>query len=239
MKIYNFSPGGNDTVLVDNQDSLIPRKDYHTISQKYLVDSFEQVGFIVPGKHENLRLEMMGGEFCVNALRSLGAWIYSNTGKRQITVESSGTENLVEMSIERWVKIKLLKKFNLLNLDTDLKLVLLDGICHFVWETNNFGKKLFLEKLKEIKKIYKTEIKDYKAVGLIGLNKKNEIFPLIEVFETNSIIFETACGSGTIAAFIADDFSQSTFTQPSGTIFILSQDTENFYLNGPVTELPN
>ena len=66
-------PAGNITLLVTTP---VPPQDYPAVAARLLsireLDA-EQVGFLVPPQGEGaLRLEMMGGEFCVNALRCAG-----------------------------------------------------------------------------------------------------------------------------------------------------------------------
>jgi len=236
MKTFNFNPGGNYTTLVDNLLKRIKPNEYANTAKSYLNDRIEQVGFIVPGKKTSYRLEMMGGEFCINALRALGFWINQNSEATNITVESSGTSQLIDLEIETWVKIKLPKQFENVQLTPVLNLVKLEGICHFVLETTNSEPSYLTGKLKQFKKNYASEINSFSAIGLMAINK-NRITPLVEVVPTQTRIFETACGSGTLAAYIASSFTKQVWKQPSQSVFIVTDEENYFYLNGPVSRL--
>lgn len=233
MKTHNFDPGGNYTTLINNKSGGIKSKDFPFVARQYLKGPIEQVGFISNGTKAPYRLDMMGGEFCINALRAAGLWIYEKTNKSKFKIESSGTNNLIDLEIQTWSKISLPKNYEVKNLAPDLKLILLDGICHFVLKTESTKQKFYIKKLKQFKKIYAKEIKLFNAIGLIGVHQ-SKIMPLIEVIPTNTIIFETACGSGTLAAYIASNFSNNTWQQPSGTFFLTTHDQLSFFLNGPV-----
>lgn len=236
MKSFNYSPGGNCTSLIDNQSLSISPKKYTDIASKQLRNGIEQVGFIVPGKTTTYKLEMMGGEFCINALRALAHWAYQKTGANKFQVESSGTKELVDLEIETWAKIKISKKYTVIKLTSDTKLILLEGICHFVLESPELEVNKAKRLLNKLKQTYSNSIKNYAAVGLICVND-SRLFPLVEVIPTGTQIFETACGSGTLAAYIASDCVTKAWEQPSGTVFLSSHNENYFYLNGPVSEI--
>lgn len=76
LKISILRPSGNDTALVKGLFTIEERKEINNlIMQKY--SNVEQVGFYdFDGKQ--ITLEMAGGEFCGNALRSTA---YLHRGK--------------------------------------------------------------------------------------------------------------------------------------------------------------
>ena len=94
LTFQRIDPAGNITLLVMTP---VPREDYQTIAAKLLaipeLDA-EQVGFLVPPRQDGIiRLEMMGGEFCGNALRSAGLYYAASQGfrrSRTFPVEISG-----------------------------------------------------------------------------------------------------------------------------------------------------
>jgi diaminopimelate epimerase len=57
---------------------------------------------------------------------------------------------------------------------------------------------------------------------------------LIFVREINSFIFESACGSGTLATFIAKEKKINTFIQPSNYIYLVEEREDCFTLKSIV-----
>ena len=87
-------PAGNITLLVTTP---VPREDHPTLAAGLLSIPelhAEQVGFLVPPQGAGvIRLEMMGGEFCGNALRCAGLYYAVQQGRRRagrFPVEVSG-----------------------------------------------------------------------------------------------------------------------------------------------------
>ncbi|MBD3338926.1 MAG: hypothetical protein GF353_07450 [Candidatus Lokiarchaeota archaeon] len=240
MKTHLFYPGGNPTALIENLDNQISRNDYPKISRDILKNqkNIEQVGFIEIGKNGNYRCQMMGDEFCINSLRSLGLWIYGKFGKKQFEIESSGTTATFKMEVENWIAINLSKKYSIKQPEKNLKFIELEGICHFVQEIkkSDWSKEKFKKLFKEILKKYSFLTKDNPAIGLISVDENNKIYPLVYVKETDSLIFESACGSGTLAAFIADK-SKNRFTQPSNHLYIVEENQNGFTLKSIVSKI--
>jgi len=80
VNAYNViiaNPAGNITAFV--LDNNIEKKDYIYVANKLMEIAeleIEQVGFVKePKLGGELRLEMMGGEFCGNATRSFGLYL--------------------------------------------------------------------------------------------------------------------------------------------------------------------
>ncbi len=88
-KIYN--PGGNITALVDGTDFTINQRE---LINKYILETnkeVEQVGFLSKTKK---RLEMAGGELCLNATRC-AIWEYLK-----------GKEGIVSITVSGYSKFK-------------------------------------------------------------------------------------------------------------------------------------
>lgn len=241
MEKYFILPWGNPTMLVNNLQSAIPRDIYVPISKKIMTEESrcEQVGFIEKTKNWFLRCQMMWWEFCVNALRSLAYWNYQNTWKTNTVLESSGTEKTFQTQVTTWVGIQLEKKFEKIELSQYLTLIKLEGIAHFVlriedkqWDENEY-RIIF----QELQQKYNEHIKNFWAIWLIAINQNNEIFPLVYVVETNTFIYESACGSGTLAVFIVWTRMQDSFLQPSWNIYVVSEKKDFFTLNGTVSDI--
>ena len=189
FNIYN--PGGNITALVinDNYNSIIKKKinDYILKEYKYV----EQVGFI-----SNNKLEMAGGEFCINALRCAIYYLSTINKNLEINIldkkiEGSINSKYVSINFEINKNINEIIKNNIVNLD-GISLIFLD---------DKDNKKL----IKDINKAYEVISKkikniniDSKAIGIVLIDK-NSIYPFIWVKEIDTLYFETACGSASIA----------------------------------------
>lgn len=125
-KILN--PGGNKTALVkgtnftDKQKCLINR----LIMEKYL--DVEQVGFL---SDKTNRLEMAGGEFCMNATRC-AVYEYSKENKEKIKISVSGTnKDLIGRVLS--------------NNKVEIKLDILKNIEDLIEEKKDFIKQILLK----------------------------------------------------------------------------------------------
>lgn len=241
MKTYKYLPGGNPTLLIENLDDSILPEQYPTIAQAELSPDIEQVGFIERGKNAEFRLAMMGGEFCINALRSLALWVNQRNGERKVVLESSGIDNLIVCEVEGdQVSIQIPSEgIRKKAIDDDLTLVYLEGIAHFIQKDFQWKDEASMreEFLKKILPLIKQEVNDYPAVGYIGVSALGEVYPLVYVKSTESLIYETACGSGTLAAYIAQTGALKEFTQPSGYGFSVNNEANGYVLKSRVIGL--
>ena len=96
-------PAGNITLLVTTP---VPREDHPALAAGLLSIPelhAEQVGFLVPPQGEGvIRLEMMGGEFCGNALRCAGLYYAVQQGRRRagrFPVEVSGYDKALSVQV--------------------------------------------------------------------------------------------------------------------------------------------
>lgn len=235
---HKFDPGGNKTILVDNRDGKIMRSVYGTLAQSLMVDEIEQVGFIETGEKRPIRLQMMGGEFCINAARCAALWNKNATGDNEFEFESSGTDSVVSTTVAEWASIEI-------NMDaerwdiSDYSVVGFDGITHFVLFGAQLSQDDIRRRLDTILEDPKYEVGDCPAVGLIIVDQRRTILPLIYVRDTNTFIFETACGSGTIAALIAEDKMMEVYRQPSGSLYVVERTPNGFNLSGQISNLEN
>ena len=225
-----FNPGGNKTaIVIGNKYTQEERKK---INDNILNTNIgiEQVGFV---DQQNYRLEMAGGEFCVNATRcAIYQYLQGKEGKIKITVSGTKEKLLGGINKEKnvYVTMKINKKINqILNKRDCYNLIKLDGILLIVLSERDSEKyirglkqneKETKLKLKEIMKKFKT---NEKAIGIILLEQEQEnlkINPVIWVKTIDTLYYETACGSGSLATAIykyskygIDNFK---IMQPSG-----------------------
>lgn len=256
----------NMTIFVLDQ---IPRDMQMHVAKKLMNYSniyAEQVGFIErPSLHKNLdnnclRLQMMGGEFCGNAARSLAALLvhnqYPNVTEAEdsylVQLEVSGIDSLINCEVYKTEKDNLyLSKVNmplpigvnevLLEIDdTVFSAMKVDfsGITHFIVDS---------EKIKDrdlLFKAVKNEMnkKDYDAFGIMYYDfNKEYLEPLVYVKGTDSLFWERSCASGTSALGVALTYMKKNginkkVRQPGGELEVRTEwngsSVESLYLNG-------
>lgn len=201
ISYYKLWPSGNITALLTG---IFGRDEYAAISNKIMAEDkeVEQVGFIeksaAPGIH--FRLQMAGGEFCGNAARSAAFLHHHLNGVEEIVMEVSGLEEPVRAQVKDGVSAVYLPANFFINIENTPEghgVVDLLGIRHVVVPGvgTDDGHHEILGRHKA----------DKPAVGVIYLQEEKETFtitPYVWVRETNSLIKETACGSGSVAAAI-------------------------------------
>ena len=229
FKYKILNPGGNKTALV--------LEDCYSKDERKLINDFilkenlevEQVGFI---SSKEKKLEMAGGEFCVNATRCA---IYEYLKQKQgtINLKVSGAKENIEGGIEKenvYAKMKINKSINdLIKTEGIYNYVELDGILQIV--VSEEDSKAFIEKLKIDEEKTKNELKEImkkvdtlqKAIGIILLEKasdKTKIYPIVWVKTVDTLYYETACGSGSLATAIykstIENKTNFEIEQPSG-----------------------
>ncbi len=233
LNFTKLSPGGNDTIIV--QSDVLPT-ERASIARKLMSTSFtggEQVGYlsIEPRSGIDGRLDMMGGEFCVNALRSAATVLSSDSGKTNVRLASSGTDEVFEFVCvpqkgAYYTSITLNLNPRIKSLAQGTLLVHLDGISHLLCE---FAPEATVEPLNvfaELRQRYDIELRMLPAFGIIPYQTTKEgysIYPVVYVRETNTTIPESGCGSGSIALALAlDKFGQAlSVIQPSGSKYIV------------------
>jgi len=206
----------------------------------------EQVGFVerpnLPGAIS--RLYMMGGEFCGNASRGFAAWlaechfpgIISHEGSKtfEIPLEVSGHNGVltaivspdtliehryrVEMSapVPLWMKQKSIGGKDLL-----FTLVGFEGIVHAIVWNLPAQEDLFHLIKAEVKK----EIEKVNSFGVMFYEEKTQsLTPVVYVRDVESMVWESSCGSGTVAVASAlaerekKSIKSLKISQPGGVI---------------------
>ena len=243
VKFAKMNPTQNMTILVE---SPVPRSR-HRQTARGLMDYggvyAEQVGFIEDASDPTAwaRLQMMGGEFCGNALMSLAALLALDRNLPQkinadIPLESSGAQGLVKVSVmpgaagikcslelppPRSVSRAFLKAGNRRLNPT---VVDLDGITHFVLPADQ-AKGWEAARAEETLRRWAEECPS-EAAGLILFDADDcSIKPLVLVKTTGSLVWERGCGSGTAAvgAMLAEEARKTVkvkVAQPGGVITV-------------------
>jgi diaminopimelate epimerase len=216
LNIVKADPAGNITIFVLNGLNLDAAA--RTEAAKILLADeelrAEQVGFVyAPVTEDGLwRLSMMGGEFCGNAARSFGllvARMGKLRGRQRFTVEVSGAMIPVAVDVdcdsgEAAAAIApplsapkgLLKGGEILFAGKSLPVYRFGGISHVIAEDAAPDKKTFFR----IKALFEERFGRTDALGVMFYDTaENFMRPAVYVYATESLIFESSCGSGTAA----------------------------------------
>lgn len=258
------NPGGNPTVLVLTS---VKRSQQVKIARRIMskVSTCEQVGFIERAKNPKAecRLQMMGGEFCGNALRAVAAWLADSKkkdfSKKVYTfwIETSGMDKLISIAAKvnsankvifaqaeipiATDKFVLAKTIDINEKQVPAYLVDLDGISFLllseIYYKNNINYNDIFRKLYS-QKIFKSD-----AAGLIYYTQlKSDSFsikPVVYVKNTRTIVKETSCASGSMALMKGKNLKSVKILQPSGCYLNLKikQRANNASIGGEVNKL--
>ena len=242
LTVVRANPAGNITLFVRTS---IDKAQYGAVGEKLLaLPQFhaEQVGFVC-----GERMEMAGGEFCGNATRAFGLLTARErglAGKCHLTLSVSGCEKAVgadvdtdagtaraEMPLPQFVRRETVG-------GVSGTLVHLGGIAHFVVDGVAPSEAFFVEAEPLFLSLGALD-----AYGVIFLDDAN-MKPLVKVPATKAFIWEGSCGSGSLAAAIAqsegtDGIFERDYIQPAGTIRVTVErrggEVTGAYIGGSVT----
>jgi diaminopimelate epimerase len=234
-------PAGNITVFVLKPPA--PAAERILLSKALLADpalSAEQVAFVIPpnsaGEQRRYwRLEMMGGEFCGNAARSFGLLVAQKTGllgRRRVMIESSGADSPLPVQVDTETgraeaEIPGPRSINTLEFEGRiLPVCVFDGITHVIAEDLEPARETFFA----IKALYenapaRNAAPRSDAFGVMFYNRTSGFMsPLVYVYGTDSLVFESSCGSGSAALAsyksreLGDGEKRYEIRQPGGVI---------------------
>jgi diaminopimelate epimerase len=229
IEIIIADPAKNITIFV-----LSPVEDRAETAKRILADrslGAEQVGFVIPPKSpEDLwRLEMMGGEFCGNAARSFGLWAARNaglSGPAEVPIGISGLASPLGTRVhaEKGIaEVAIPGPYRQEVLDFQgqtLRAYRFDGITHVIAPIPPDEKTFF-----GIKKEFEKKFGQDKALGVMFYDQsKGFMVPGVYVYGTNSLIFESSCGSGSgaLGIWLSEDLPAGeaswNIAQPGGCI---------------------
>lgn len=163
----------------------------------------------------------MGGELCINATLAYAKSLGLQQGELRLQRdEQIGYANATRTEIE----IPL--PYRMFNTGYGTQLVLFDGIGYEVGVT--------VEQAERRKNKLLKYCKEYSlpAFGFVAVTDvKDKIQPLVYVVKINSCVWETACGSGSIAYYLTrygdrTDLPQIGITQPTGKNIYVRQISE-------------
>ena len=187
----------------------------------------EQAAFLTaPRCGGEIRLEMMGGEFCGNALRCAGFYHALRTGaqgKTCVLAEISGAEGVQPVMAdtaagEASTVMPLPRAVQPADWpDVQAVRVTFDGITHFVMDRAQPDDALVQRAI--------AAAPEASAVGALFLDRAaGSMQPVVFVRETGSCVAETSCASGSVATAVVltadfgDGITEIGIGQPGGTL---------------------
>jgi hypothetical protein len=208
---YFTIAGGNKTALVwDCQDEN--RSD---VASDLLAHT-EQVGFVTEG--ESPTLAMMGGELCVNALLALAS---CSAAPRGIMHTASLLQPVSYTQKGNQIVIELMLPYS-----KEDSLVLFEGIGYVCTQDVFVPPKEVFHDLTVQHKV--------PAFGFVSYDNHSCIVPVVYVAQTQSLIHETACGSGSIALFLVTGITE--VIQPTGEYIRVLKKGDAFLVEAAVRE---
>lgn len=244
LKYVVADPAGNITGIVITRH---PRQDYRTIARHLMEHSpygLEQVGFLRDCADCDGSLEMMGGEFCGNASRSVGLYLAKRSMSMRddrVLIRVSGAEGKLEVLTDLKRNEAKIRMPRILAMDwlktrdyEEVPIVIMEGIAHVLLLDRHPDK----EKAEHlIKTLSETRTED--AIGIMYYEQEHHFMtPLVWVRETDTRVWESSCGSGSVAlaAYLErnnqEPWSRS-FKEPGGVLKVEETEGE-IYLGGPV-----
>ncbi len=236
IRYVRANPTGNITCLVL---SRVREEERPTVTSS-LMDRCEQVGYLeVPDDPKDpARLRMMGGEFCGNASMAAGAYLAEKAGMRpgeeaQMMLAVSGTEQPVRCRIraldtawEGTVEMPGIPDISTYHLaGKKLICVRMDGITHLISEQGTF-------RSRDAEDLLRMAAEDLgaAAVGLLQWNEKTGYMtPLVYVPGSETMIWESGCGSGSTAIGVwraacrGEGKTITEVRQPGGIILVQAE----------------
>ena len=230
LSVLPADPAGNRTLMVMDPVEPALRAAAAAWMLREGIGRGEQVGFVVPPRLGGAgRLEMMGGEFCGNAARSFGLWLASQKGKGagKLLVELSGCARPLEVDAdplagEAFAQMPLPREIRPVAVPGagQLEAVVFEGITHLPVVGMDPSMEFVSRAVEVVEKAIPSD-----AVGVLFLDRDAMTMkPAVYVRETGTTIFESSCGSGSVAAAawlgreLGDGVHRFVFRQPGGEI---------------------
>lgn len=230
-----LDPAGNVTAIVCSD---VPAAERARVAAQILrlpELGIEQVAFLTaPRSGGEIRLEMMGGEFCGNALRCAGFYQALRTGaqgKSCVFAEISGADGVQPVmadTAEGTASTVMPLPLSVQPAgwaDVQAARVTFAGITHFVIDCAQPDEALVQRAI--------AAAPGASAVGAIFLDRAHgSIKPVVFVRETASCVAENSCASGSVAAAVvltadfADGITEIGIGQPGGTLEVGVQRTD-------------
>lgn len=205
--------GGNSTSLIGG--CLFDQRNQFA---KKELNSVEQVGFIEETKIPTMT--MMGGELSINGTLAFAKHLGQKFGSLRVSGSSKMVKykNVGNLTYGIFlIQPKIINK---------RQIVLFEGIGYLCIENSKTATK---ESLKQL--AYEFNLP---AFGVAEF-RNNQLTPFIYVRETDSLVAETACGSGSVALSIL--IGEENIIQPSGQSINIVRNGNQFTVSAKVVKM--
>ncbi len=225
LQVVRADPAGNITLFVLDPVEKAERPSVASKLMALAPFAAEQVGFVcAPETGFDGCMEMAGGEFCGNASRACGMLLAKQrgmTGKTHLTLRVSGSDRPVGVDVDADAGTARadmpLPRFADRSVVDGVEGVMVDlgGIVHFVVYAEPDA--ALMEKVEPLIR------PDAEAYGVIFLHD-GRMTPLVKVPAAGTLVWEGSCGSGSLAAAVADSlgtedgFFARDYIQPAGVV---------------------
>jgi diaminopimelate epimerase len=249
LDIVSADPAGNITIFVltpIDDPALRVRAAKALLADPSL--KAEQVGFVIPPEGQPVlpaaarrwRLDMMGGEFCGNAARSFGLYVARETGlagKQDIPIAISGARGPVMVRADLGASTAEAELAGprmegvLAYGGRSFPVFYFEGITHVIAGGLEPGRDLTLGLLETARRTPvpgdpgRNAGGPASAFGVMFYDPDRRFLrPVVYVDATDSLVFESSCGSGTAAlgvylsAGMGDGEGRWDIAQPGGLI---------------------
>jgi len=230
-KYQIYVPSGNDTALVFGNN--YSREDIIRINDLIMSEhaNVEQVGFVSdePKRHVFF---MAGGGFCGNGTRAAVChFLRGMPDNIRITIPDvfDGLSAGITKNHDVWTCVPLQSKSKITEIEDGFYLVEMIGVTHIIVSPEK--SKQFLTKAQDLLTVSKSillnyNLLDYSSCGVVfqsGLADSVCIHPFVHDIGVDTMIAETACGSGTVATAMVKSYLENSnvtipVIQPSGHI---------------------
>ena len=225
IRYISADPAGNLTALTLTQVKPEERAAVAARMMAHCPEGFEQVGFI--GAHAAdaalPRLDMMGGEFCGNAARAFAYWVERQRGNREraLNISISGASKPVEVEVDAargkaYAQMPIPMGAEAIQvMGRAVPVVHMEGIDHALMLNCAPSPKLAEEVLNAM------PAQDAQGVLFV---QGTQMTPLVYVAATRTRVWESSCGSGTVALAwhlaqnLADGEHGFAFDEPGGRL---------------------
>ena len=227
LSIRVADPAGNITIFVLNG---VPPEQYASVAAKLLsLEEYraEQVAFQVPARMgADGRIQMMGGEFCGNAARSYGYLLSTVLPENpdSVLVEISGAQRPLAVAVDRRrgrCETEMPLPAGTVRIPfggREYEAARFDGIVHTIVP----GRPQSPEFVRGLLAAARAAVSSG-AYGILFLDG-DRMTPVVYVRDTDSLIWESSCGSGSaaVAALLGgregDGDHRYSLRQPGGVI---------------------
>lgn len=219
-----ISASGNPTAIINGQ---YPSLERDIINQKIFSTNklVEQIGYVFQ-KNNQYYFEMMGNEFSGNGCRAATFFLLKNT-PAQINFFASGINKpIIGQLINNYVTVSM-----------PSPKIIFNQIDNSTYSTIFIGTLMIISSntIKNIPKLIKQYSSQYSAIGFMEyqtINNNINLIPRFWVKNTNTLVNETACGSGSIVLAKLLQLKIAQIWQPSGFPLVIKFKNQSISLGG-------